>query len=209
MVFAIYILLSTLKVSSKDPIRVPGNIHIEDLINATSVSLPEKTTLSCESAEITSLSSDSLITSYLNSDTVQVFKIIAKDSSLVFNGKVNITGSVTYSSKIQIGLKKSKTLSQTRFLQKIEKDWKEFEMLFKDDYLTVTKLPDHHFLNVVTNCHCEAEKLALLRVDGNVRWMENCEGTSHVSAVVKHSASRADFVFEGCDELGAVWVYFK
>lgn len=192
---------------AKDPVRIPGYLQVEDLINATSVSLPSETTLSCDTAEISYLTTDTLLTSYMNSDTVQVYRLLAKDSEIRFNGKLNITGSVTYSSKVQIGLKKFRS-SQTRFLQKFEKDWQEFKMLWVKDSATLSNLPEHEFLQVVGNCHCETGS-SLLKVDDKVQWMENCQGTSHVSSVVDHQGSEALISFVGCLEIGAVWVYFK
>lgn len=194
--------------NAKDPIRVPGDLNVEDLLNATEVIMPAETTLACDSAEITTFYADSTTASYINADTVYVSKLLATDSSILFNGKVNITGTITYSSKIQIGLRKSKGNTQQMMLLQVEKNvWKEVDLLFVEDK-TVVQLPKHDFVQIITNCHCELG-YALLKVDGRVEWMQSCQGTMHIQLVVEHQNPQASLDFIGCSEVDAVWVNIK
>lgn len=193
---------------AKDPVRVPGDLNVEDLLNATEVIMPAETTLACDSAEISTFYADSTTASYINADTVYVSKLLATDSSILFNGKVNITGTITYSSKIQIGLHKGKGNTQNVMLLQVEKNmWEEVDLIFVEDK-TVVQLPKHDFVQVVANCHCEHGQ-ALLEVDGKVEWMQSCQGTMHIQSVIEHQNPQASLNFKGCSEVGAVWVNIK
>lgn len=193
---------------AKDPVRVPGDLNVEDLINATTVLMPDETTLACDSAEITELYADSTISSYINADTVYVNKLLATDTSLFFNGKLNITGTVTYSSKVQISMHKPKGSTQhPLFIQLQTPSFKEQDFLFITDSASI-QLPKHEFLQIIANCHCEQGQ-AYLMLDNNIQWMQSCQGTQHVQLTVEHQDPSAFLSFKGCSEIGPLWVNIK
>ena len=198
---------------AKDPVRVPGDLNVEDLVNATFVVMPDETTLACDTAEVSEFEADSTVSTYISADTVYVSKLLATDSSVFFNGKVNITGTVTYSSKVQISMHKQKGSAQHPLLLQIQQEheqrfsFKEQDFLFITDSASVT-LPKHEFLQVIANCHCEHGQ-AFLLIDDNIQWMQSCQGTQHVQLTVEHESPSAFLSFKGCSEIGPLWVNIK
>ena len=106
--------------SSKDPISAPGDVLIENSITAKEISLPDSSKLSCTSGDLNLVIADSTFSSYITSSTVSVTTIIAEDSDILISGKVKITGSISYTSELQIGMDQHTTFLGSSFLEIIK-----------------------------------------------------------------------------------------
>ena len=207
----VLLVIGILAIQAKDPLQAPGDVNVENLLNVNTLNMPELSSLSCSTAELSTVSSKSLIASYITSDTVSVTDIIAKDSDIKLYGKIKITGSVSYSSDLQLSMKEKQSVFpiSLSFLQIPIKQWREIDVFrIANHELIVEDLPTHEFLLIVGNCHCE-ENEVLMKVDGTVEWMQSCLGTNHIQSVIDHQERSVRIQFEGSEKTDPVIIFIK
>lgn len=198
-------------VTGKTRVRSPGDVSIENMLNADSIKLPEASVISCESGEIESFVSESIFASYITSDSLSVTTIIATDSDILVSGKLKIVGSIRFTSDLQLSMEEHSAFFEdySSFLQLPISQWTEFGY-FNVNYeeLQLKQLPKHEYIQIIGNCHC-VEGDVLMKVDGVIEWMQPCTGTHHIRSIINHSTHEALLEFIGSDITDPVIISFK
>ena len=70
------------------------------------------------------------------------------------------------------------------------------------------KIPRHEFIQIIGNSHC-TEGSVVMKVDGEIEWMQPCRGTHHFRTVVNHRNERALVEFLGAQGGDSIIIEFK
>lgn len=84
----------------KNPISAPGDVNITNLLDSDSITLPDGSIFTCQTADIDAFVSESADANTLTTTSLTVDKIIALDTELLFSGKFVINGEITYSTSL-------------------------------------------------------------------------------------------------------------
>lgn len=195
----------------KDPVHAPGDMDVENSIQSFGTELPDDSTLLCNTAEVHSMIAESIYTTYVTANTLIVSSIIATNTDLLISGKLKITGSISYTSELQVSMDQHKNfiMAPISFLQLPYKQWREVNIfLVEGQKVKIEELPEHSYVMVKGNCHC-FEGTVMMKANNDVEWMENCLGTNHFASVISHSGEVLELEFFGSEEIDPILLFIK
>jgi hypothetical protein len=202
----VFLLLPALY-TAKDPISTPEDVTVGDDVTSSKLILPDSSTFSCNTGEASNVVCEYLFSSNIYTTNLSVSTIIATNSDILVSGNLEILGSVSYGYDTDENA--AFLGSYLSFLEIPNTQWREIGVFSANDgRIEVKSLPLHSFVEVVGNSYCDQGDV-IMKVDGQIEWMQPCRGTHHFRNIVDHTDSSLMIEFIGSQKTDVVTISTK